>query len=65
MSQTQILRDRNHKRIGEIRTDSSGRQTLYNSTNRRLGEYNPKTKETRDANNRLIGKGNLRATLLN
>lgn len=64
MSQTQDLRDRNNRKLGEIRTDSNGRQTLYNANNKRLGEYNPKTNETRDANNRLVGKGNLLGSLL-
>lgn len=64
MSQVEVLRDKNNRRLGEIRSDSTGRQTLYSDTNRRLGEYNPKTNETRDANNRLVGKGNLLGTLL-
>ena len=64
MSQTEVLRDKNNRKLGEIRTDSSGRQVLYNATNRRLGEYNPKSNETRDANNRLVGKGNLLGSLL-
>lgn len=64
MSTTQVLRDRLNKKLGEIRTDSSGRQVIYDALNKRLGEFNPKSNETRDSLNRLIGKGNLLSSLL-
>ena len=60
----QILRDKNNRRIGVIETDSNGIQTIRTTSNKKLGIYNPKTDETRDTANHLIGKGNLLITLL-
>jgi len=37
---------------------------LRDRTNRLKGTYDPKTDQTRDHANRLIGKGNLLTTLL-
>lgn len=59
-----ILRDRMNRRIGYIRTDSSGVQTIYDASNRRKGTYDPKTNVTRDAMNRRVGTGNLLTMLL-
>lgn len=61
----QILRDKHNKRIGLIETDSRGVQTIRTPSNKKLGTYNPKTDQTRDSTNRLIGTGNLLMTLLN
>lgn len=60
----QILRDKNNRRMGVIETDSNGIQTIRTTSNKKLGIYNPKTDETRDTANHLIGKGNLLITLL-
>ncbi|CAN5567111.1 hypothetical protein BH10CYA1_BH10CYA1_60050 [soil metagenome] len=65
MSNIEILKDRNNHKLGEIRTESNGHQTVFSATNHRLGSYDPKTNETRDSNNRLVGKGNLLSSLLN
>ena len=60
----QVLRDRMNRRLGVIKTDARGIQTLYDPVNRKKGTYDPKTNVTRDAMNLMIGKGNLLATLL-
>ncbi len=60
----QILRDKMNRKLGAIKTDSRGVQTLYDAMNRKKGVYDPKTNATKDAMNRMIGKGNLLATLL-
>ena len=61
----QIIRDRNNRKIAEIKTASNGRLKIYDRNNRKLGEYDPKTDITRDKNNRKVGqKGNLLTTLI-
>lgn len=60
----QDLRDKNNQLLGTIKTLSSGKLELRNASNRLLGTYDPKPNETRDAQSRLVGKGNLLATLL-
>ena len=60
----QILRDKMNRKLGVIKTDSRGIQTLYDAMNRKKGVYDPKANATKDAMNRMIGKGNLLATLL-
>ncbi len=60
----QVLRDKMNRKIGEIKTDTRGVQTLYDSMNRKKGTYDPKTNVTRDTVNRVVGKGNLLAALL-
>lgn len=64
MLKVEVLKDRLNKKLGEIRHESDGRLTVYNATGRRLGVYNPKTNETRDSTNKLIGKGNVLSSLL-
>lgn len=60
----QVLRDKMNRRLGVIKTDARGVQTLYDSMNKRKGTYDPQTNFTRDAMNRLVGKGNLLTSLL-
>lgn len=60
----QVLRDRTNRLLGVIKTDARGIQTLYDPVNRKKGTYDPKTNETKDTVNRIIGKGNLLVTLL-
>lgn len=60
----QVLRDSHNRQIGVIETDSKGIQTIRTMSNKKLGTYNPKTDQTRDTANHLIGKGNLLVTLL-
>lgn len=60
----QILSDRNGRKIGEIRTDSSGRQIASDASGRKVGEYDPRSNVTQDANGRKMGQGNLLASLI-
>lgn len=60
----QTLRDKNYKVIGHIDTDPSGKQTLRDSAFKIKGYFDPKTNTTRDSAFKLVGKGNLLASLL-
>lgn len=60
----EYLRDRTGKIIGKIYTLSNGKLELRSASNKKLGTYDPDTNQTRDYSNRLIGKGNLLAMLL-
>ena len=60
----QLLRDKMNRKIGVIKTDTRGVQSLYDAMNRKKGYYDPHTNATRDTANRMIGKGNLLTTLL-
>jgi hypothetical protein len=60
----QQLRDASNRLIGTISTLSSGQLEIRDSANKRLGTYDPKTDQTRDTSNRVIGNGNLLTTLL-
>ena len=60
----QVLRDSHNRQIGVIETDSKGIQAIRTMSNKKLGTYNPKTDQTRDTANHLIGKSNLLVTLL-
>ena len=57
----QELKDRNNRRIGEIR-DEGSRQVIYDKNNRKCGSFDGK--DTYDKNNRKVGSGNLLTTLL-
>lgn len=58
------LRDKTNRLLGKIKTLSSGKLELRDHTNRLKGTYDPKTDQTRDHTNALVGKGNLLTTLL-
>ena len=60
----QELRDRNNRILGRIKLRSDGKFEGRDASNRLKGVFNPKTNETRDPNNRLVGKGNLLAVLI-
>ena len=60
----QELRDKNNKLLAKIKTLSNGKLELRDQHNKIKGTYNPKSNETRDTNNHLVGKGNLLTTLL-
>jgi len=60
----QILRDRNNRYIGKIRQLNDGRFEGRDVHNLLRGYYDPKRNETRDMHGRIIGKGNLLATLI-
>ncbi len=50
------------RKIGEIQTDSNGRQILF-VNGQKVGEYDPRTNVTM-ANGRRVGEGNLLASLI-
>ena len=60
----QQLRDSSNKLIGTISEISNGQLEIRDPSNKRLGTYDPKTNQTRDASNRVVGAGNLLTTLL-
>jgi hypothetical protein len=57
------LRGRNNELIGYL-SEENGFHVLRDKNNNKLGAYNPRTDDTRDLHNRLLGKGNLLGTLL-
>jgi len=60
-----ILRDKDYKRIGAVNDLQNGNQEVRDSSNHRLGYYDPDRDCTFDAAGRLVGRGNLMAMLLN
>ena len=60
----QELRDSKNGLLGKIVTLPDGRMEIWDKTNEQKGIYNPKTNETRNRKNELVGKGNLLAILL-
>lgn len=60
----QILRDNMHRIIGYIDTDGNGKQTGRDFMHRIVGYYYPSDNTTRDSLNRIVGYGNLLASLI-
>jgi hypothetical protein len=60
----QQLRDRRGTLLGKIKTLSTGKLEIRDAHGVLRGTYDPKRDETRDARGKLVGKGNLLATLL-
>lgn len=60
----QELRDKMNRLIGRIKQRSDGKLEIRDDMNRLKGTYDPKSNETRDGMNRIVGRGNLLATLL-
>jgi hypothetical protein len=60
----QLLKDRQNRLIGKINTGSFGVLELRDASNRLRGKYDPRTNRTTDAQNRVVGQGNLLTTLL-
>jgi hypothetical protein len=60
----ETIRNRQSVMIGVIETDAQGKQIARNTKFTRLGEYDPRSDKTRDANYRLLGTGNLLAALI-
>ena len=60
----QTLKDRNNNTIGYILTDAKGRQTIKYKNMVVRGYYDPETNVTKDKNLRVVGRGNLLATLI-
>ena len=59
----QELRDGSNRLLGRIR-EVGRKLEIRDASNRLKGWYDPGTNQTRDASNRLVGKGNLLTTLL-
>lgn len=60
----QTIKDRNHRIIGYIETRSDGTQVAKDATHRILGYYEARNDRTEDASRRIIGYGNLLASLI-
>ena len=60
----QKLYDKNMNLIGYLSEGAMGRLTLYDSDYHTRGYYYPLTDKTYDSNVRLVGCGNLLASLL-
>lgn len=60
----QELRDSSNRLLGKIKKLSNGKFELRDSSNFLKGTYDPKSNETRDPGNKLVGRGNLLTTLL-
>ena len=60
----QLLRNRSGQVVGKITTKSDGKQEIRNSSGQIRGSYDPKRDETKDHMGKLVGKGNLLATLI-
>lgn len=58
------LRDNMNRLIGTITTKSNGQLEVRDSMNRLKGTYDPRTDNTRDAMNRVVGKGNHLSSLI-
>jgi hypothetical protein len=61
---TEYLRDDHYHIIGSIETDSHGKQVARDARFVRLGEYDPRTDQTRDASFRVVGMGNQLSALI-
>lgn len=60
---SQILRDREGRKLGEIREQGEFLR-IWDKEGRTQGYYNPKTNKTHDKDGRTVGSGNLLTTLL-
>ena len=58
------LRDRRGRLLGKIRELSNGRLEVRDASGRRKGTYDPRKQETRDSRGKIVGKGNMLATLV-
>jgi len=61
---TQVLKDRNSKILGYIEIKPDGSQVGKDYYQRIKGYYNPKTNQTKDFYQRVVGTGNLLASLI-
>ncbi len=61
----QILKDIHNKPIAIIKTNYNNQIEIYDMGYRRFGFYDPKSGQTFDNGNRVIGYGNLLTMLLN
>ncbi len=61
----QLLKDIHNRPIAVIKTNYNGQIEIYDIGYKRLGFYDPKSDQTFDNSNRVIGYGNLLTMLLN
>jgi hypothetical protein len=61
---TEYLRDEHFKIIGSIETDSNGKEVGRDARFNRVGEYDPRSNQTRDSHFRIVGTGNQLARLI-
>ena len=60
----QELRDKHHKVVGYIETESDGKQVIRDVHHSVKGYYDPKTNKTRDEHHAVVGEGNLLTSLI-
>lgn len=60
----QTLKDVHFKVIGYIDTDNSGKQTGKDAHFHTVGYYDPRNDRTTDAHFRVVGHGNILASLI-
>jgi hypothetical protein len=60
----EYLRDNHYHIIGTITTESSGKQIARDAHYRRVGEYEPRSDQTRDSHYRIVGTGNQLVALI-
>jgi hypothetical protein len=60
----QVLKDKLGHVLAKISTASNGIQTIKDSLGHVKGTYDPKADKTKDSLGRVIGSGNLLATLI-
>ena len=63
MSRTPI-KGKNYRTLGYIETMSDGKQKALDANFRTLGYYDPRYDDTKDANYRLIARGNVLSGLI-
>jgi hypothetical protein len=61
---TQTLQDSSYRTIGYIETEYDGRQVGKDASYRIVGYYYPQSNETKDDCYRMVGHGNLLASLI-
>lgn len=59
-----VLRDETGRLIGRVFQDAGGVLIARDSTGKNVGEYDPSTDTTRDRTGRVVGRGNLLASLV-
>lgn len=60
----QTIKDHTHRIIGYIETRSDGTLVAKDASHRILGYYDPRTDQTKNASYRILGYGNLLASLI-
>lgn len=61
---TETLKDSSGNILGSVETRSDGTQVLRDAAAKVRGYYDPTTDHTRDADQRILAKGNVLRTLI-